>query len=397
MVIALGAACLRMERRLLSLCSLQSRTAHRLKLAAPLAPSPCFELFMNSSFQRIITGAIFFSITILVAVVGYVLAGWTLLDAIYMVVITIFGVGYGEVKPLETTSLRVFTILVIIAGALSVAYMVAGFVQLVTQGEIRRALRMRQMTQEIQNLSNHVVVCGYGRMGQMLALQLKADGQKFIILERNPERITEAQANGYLAYLGNATDETQLQIVGITRARALAIVLPDDAANVFISLTARELNPGLMIAARGILPSSEKKLRLAGANQVILPANIGALRMAHLINHPNAVNFLAQGDGQADLNEMLAEIDIQVNELSVLPDSPLLGRHISDVERGSQGTFVVVALKRSAGNMMVHPPSTEQLCEGDTVIIMGHQNDMPNFAQRHAAKQQLRYRGARVR
>ncbi|MGB3300618.1 MAG: potassium channel protein [Phormidesmis sp.] len=352
---------------------------------------------MQSSFQRILTGAAFFSITIFVAVVGYILAGWTTLDAIYMVVITVFGVGYGEVKPLDTPSLRVFTILVIIAGALSVAYIVAGFVQLVTAGEIRRALRMRQMTQEIQNLSNHVIVCGYGRMGQMLARKLSEDQQKFIVLDRTAERITMAQAQGYLVYLGNATDESNLQAAGIDRARAIAIVLPDDAANVFISLTARELNPTLMIAARGILPSSEKKLRLAGADQVILPASIGALRMAHLISHPNAVNFLAQDDSRANLNELLGEIDIQVNELAVSLDSPLLGRAIGDVERGGRGTFIVVALKRKAGGMIVHPKPYETLSEGDTVIILGHQSDMPTFAQRHAAKSQLRYRGAKVR
>ena len=156
--------------------------------------------------------------------IGYILAGWTLLDAIYMVVITIFGVGYGEVKPLETASIRVFTILVIIAGALSVAYIVAGFGQLVTEGEIRRALYLRQMTQDIQSLSNHVIVCGYGRMGQMLTQQLTADGQRFIVLDRNPERTNQALEQGYLVYLGNAVDETHLQAVGINRARALATV-----------------------------------------------------------------------------------------------------------------------------------------------------------------------------
>ena len=355
-------------------------------------PSP-----LQSSFQRIFTGALFFFITITVAVVGYIIAGWTLLDAIYMVVITIFGVGYGEVKPLETASLRVFTILVIIAGALSVAYMVAGFVQLVTEGEIRRALNLRQMTQEIQNLSNHVIVCGYGRMGQMLTQKLKADGQRFIVLDRDAERINQAQENGYLVYLGNAVDETQLQAVGIHRARALATVLPDDAANVFISLTARELNSKLRIVARGTLPSSEKKLRLAGANEVILPASIGALRMAHLISHPNAVNFLSQNDGRADLNELLGEIDIQMNELAIRPNSPLVGRTIGDIEHRGKGTFIIVALKRNSGEVIVHPEPHHALIEGDALIIMGHQEDMPTFAQRHAAKSQLRNRGARVK
>ena len=352
---------------------------------------------LQSSFQRILTGALFFSITISVAVIGYIIAGWTLLDAIYMVVITIFGVGYGEVKPLETTSLRVFTILVIIAGALSVAYIVAGFVQLVTEGEIRRALNLRQMTKEIQNLSNHVIVCGYGRMGQMLTQKLEADGQRFIVLDRDAERIKQAQAHGYLVYLGNAVDETQLQAVGVNSARALATVLPDDAANVFISLTTRELNPNIRIVARGTLPSSERKMRLAGADEVILPANIGALRMAHLISNPNAVNFLSQNDDRANLNELLGEIDIQMNEITVRPNSPLVGRSIGDLERRGKGTFIVVALKHADGEVIVHPKPHQSLNAGDALIIMGHQEDMPTFAQRHAAKSQLRYRGAKVR
>ncbi len=352
---------------------------------------------LQSSLQRIVTGALFFSVTITTAVIGYVIAGWTLLDAIYMVVITIFGVGYGEVKPLDTPSLRVFTILVIVAGALSVAYIVAGFVQMVTEGEIRRALNLRQMTQEIQNLTNHVVVCGYGRMGQMLTQKLTADGQRFIVLDRDPERVHSAEEMGYLVYVGNATDETNLQAVGISRARTIATVLPDDATNVFISLTARELNPQIRILARGTLPSSAKKLRLAGADDVILPANIGALRMAHLISHPNAVSFLSQNDGHADLNELLAEIDIQINELAVQPDSPLVNRTIGDLEVHGKGTFIIVAIRRAAGEVVIHPQPHEILGAGDAVMIMGHQKDMPTFAQRHAVKSQLRYRGARVR
>ena len=352
---------------------------------------------MQNSFQRILTGALFFSVTILVAVAGYILAGWTPLDAVYMVVITIFGVGYGEVEPLDTPSLRVFTIFVIIAGALSVAYIVAGFVQMVTAGEISRTLRIRQMTQEIQNLNNHVIVCGYGRMGQMLAQKLQEDRQKFIILDRNPERINAAQEMGCLVYLGNAVDESHLLAVGIDRARVLATVLPDDAANVFISLTTREMNPLVRVVARATLPSSEKKLRLAGAEQVIMPAAIGALRMAHLISHPNAVNFLEQADGRTSLNELLSEIDVQMNELPVLADSPLLGRTIGDLEARGRGTFIVIAVKQQDGSTAIPPDRQQVLQQGDTVMIMGHQGDMPNFAQRSAAQSQLRYRGQRIR
>jgi voltage-gated potassium channel len=352
---------------------------------------------MQNSFERIVTGTVIFALTVVVAVAGYVIAGWTLLDAIYMVVITIFGVGYGEVQPLVSPALKVFTILVIITGAIAVAYTVSGFVQLVAEGEIRRALNLKRMTQDIESLENHVIICGFGRIGQMVARRLKDEHQLFIVIDNDPERIALAREHGMLMYQGNATDENVLQAVQIQKARSLATVLPDDAANVFITLTAREMNSTLIILARGELPSTEKKLRLAGANHVVLPATIGAMRMAHLITHPSAVDFLsdmAAGDG---LNELLAELDIQLNELPIGQDSSLIGGTIGDIEVRGKGTFITVALRRANGEVMIHPGRDTYLAKGDTVILMGHQGDMPNFAQRNTLKQQMRYRGARIR
>ncbi|MEM1311782.1 MAG: potassium channel family protein, partial [Cyanobacteria bacterium P01_H01_bin.153] len=138
---------------------------------------------MQTSFQRIVTGIVIFLLTVTVAVMGYVSAGWTLLDAIYMVVITIFGVGYGEVQPLNSAPLKVFTILVIIAGVLSVAYTVSGFVQLITEGEIRKLLNTKRMNKDIEQLEEHVIICGFGRIGQILARQLKAAHQPFVVID----------------------------------------------------------------------------------------------------------------------------------------------------------------------------------------------------------------------
>lgn len=350
---------------------------------------------MQTSLQRIITGLSIFLLTVVVAVTGYILAGWTLLDAIYMVVITIFGVGYGEVQPLTSTALKVFTILVIIAGALSVAYTVSGFVQLITEGEIRRLLDVKRMNKDIELLEEHVIVCGFGRIGQMVARQLRAAHQPFVVLDNSPERAELAREQGYLMYLGNATDEMNLQAVQISRARTLATVLPDDAANVFITLTAREMNPELMILARGELPSTEKKLRLAGADHVVLPATISAARMSHLITNPSAVDFLSQSDGRASLNELLAELDIQLHEVSV--ESTLVGGTVGDIETRGKGTFIVVALRRADGEIIVHPGHACYLATGDTLILMGHQGDMPSFARRAALKREMRYRGAKLR
>ncbi|NJN01101.1 MAG: potassium channel protein [Leptolyngbyaceae cyanobacterium SL_1_1] len=352
---------------------------------------------MHRPFRRIILGSVFFVLTVVIAVYGYVLAGWSLLDAVYMVVITIFGVGYGEVQPLDSAKLRIFTILVIVAGVLSVAYIVGGFLQLVTEGELRRVFKNKRMIQEIENLSGHVIVCGYGRMGQMLSHKLWQEKQVFVVLDNDSERIALAQESGYLVYQGNATDESTLEAAGIARAKALSTVLPEDASNVFITLTAREMNPQLIILARGKLPSTEKKLRLAGANHVVLPVAIGAIRMAHLITHPTAVDFLSQTDKGASLNELLGELDIQLNELPITASSPLVGGTIGDIEVRGRGTFITVALRRATGEVLIHPGRETHLAIDDSVILMGHQGDMPKFAQGQTHKQGLRYRGARVR
>ncbi|MBD1808676.1 potassium channel protein [Microcoleus sp. FACHB-SPT15] len=351
---------------------------------------------MNSSFKHIILGAIAFIMTILVAVAGYILAGWSLLDAIYMSVITIFGVGYGEVKPITSPQLRVFTILVIVAGYTSVVYIVGGFVQMVTEGEINKALNSRRMTRDINTLKQHVLICGFGRIGQILARRLASSKQPFIVIDNNGDRIAEAQASGYLVLCGNATDERVLKSASVEQAKALATVLPDDAVNVFITLTARELNPALLILARGEFPSTEKKLKLAGANQVVLPASIGAERMAQMITHPAAMDFLNQDDGRQTINELLAEIDVQMDELVILSDSPLVGQTISDIEVRGKGSFIVVALRKGDGTMVIHPKHEVLLEAEDTVIVMGHRGDIPQFARNYVLKRDLRYRGSRV-
>lgn len=350
---------------------------------------------MQTSFRRILTGIVFFTLTVTLAVKGYVIAGWTLLDAIYMVVITVFGVGYGEVQPLTSTSLKIFTILVIIAGALSVAYIISGFVQFIAEDELRRFLEFKRMNKDIKLLENHVIICGFGRSGQMVAKNMKAARQPFVVVDKDPDRTELAREQGYLMYLGNATDETSLRAVQIHRARTLATVLPDDAANVFITLTAREMNPNLMIVARGELPSTEKKLRLAGANHVVLPAIISGTRMAHLIQNPSTVDFLAQSDGRASLNELLAELDIQLSEL--LADHSLVGGTVGDIELKGKGTFIIVALQRADGEVILHPGHDLLIAQGDSVILMGHQGDMPRFAQRKARRREIGYRGMRMR
>ncbi|NET09955.1 MAG: TrkA family potassium uptake protein, partial [Symploca sp. SIO2B6] len=181
----------------------------------------------------------------------------------------------------------------------------------------------------------------------------------------------------------NATDEALLHEVRIDHARALATVLPDDATNVFISLTARELNPELTILARGERPSTEKKLRLAGADHIVLPDTISGLRMANLLTRPTAIDFLNQPEERSYLNDLLGQIDVQLDELRIPERSPLVGKTVREIEVRGKGAFIVVAIRLSTGQTIVRPSPSQALHSHDVLIVLGHQIDIPQFAKRY--------------
>lgn len=347
---------------------------------------------MTPSIRRIIIGALFFGSTCVIAVAGYMVAGWHLLDAIYMVVITVFGVGYGETKPLSDPGLKVFTMGVIIAGCSSAIYVVGGFVQMLAEGEINRVLGTRRMSKGIEQLKSHAIICGYGRVGQMLAADLAASAHPFVVIDSAEGRIAEAQNAGFLAVLGSASDEATLESAGIARARVLATVLPDDTANVFITLTARDLNPTLEIIARAESPSTEKKLIRSGANRIVLPALIGASKIANLITRPSAEDLLMAGAGLAHLKEELHLIGLEFTEIELAANSPLVGQTVGDVELGGSG-FVVVAVKRPDGALLHNPAADTALGTGDVFIVLGHLAALPQLARRSKTRT-VAFRGA---
>lgn len=324
------------------------------------------------------------------------IAGWSFLDAIYQVIITVFGVGFGEINTMGP-GLRIFTMFVIVSGYTAVGYIVGAFLQLITEGEIRKAMGARRMMRDIQTLESHTIICGYGRIGQILARKLAETKQPFVIIDNNGDRLQTAEAMGYLVFLGNATDEATLEAAGIERAKVLATVLPDDATNVFITLTARSMNANLMIMARGEFPTTEKKLRRAGADHVVLPAEIGALRMSHIIAHPAALDILDRNDGGNTLAEMLSQLEIQLDELVIKHGSDLIGASVGTMEIRGSRNFIVVAVRRASGSLIIRPGAEVFLHEGDTVVVMGHRGDIPKFAAMHALDRQMQYRGARQR
>jgi len=351
---------------------------------------------VSPSSRRVAQGLAFFLLTCVAGMVGYVVAGWSPADALYMVIITVFGVGYGEVRPVVGPELRAFTIFVIVGGYAAAIYAVGGFIQWLTEGEINRALGVRRMNRQISGLRGHSIVCGYGRIGRILARRLADHRAAFVVVERTPARVVEAEADGFLVVSGDATDEEVLRRAGAEHAIALATVLPDDAANVFIALTATGINRGLEIVARAEDPRSEAKLRRSGATRVVLPAAIGAERIAHLITRPGAEELLAEEGVGADLEAELEQIGLHFEELRISARSPLMGRALSDIEiRGNRG-FLIVGVRSPDGSVSVNPPGDRKLREGDAVIVVGHPDDLPQLRHRYNLDREMMYRGARV-
>ena len=209
---------------------------------------------------------------------------------------------------------------------------------MIAEGEINRVLGTRRMSKGIEQLSGHAIVCGYGRVGQMLVSDLALAKHPLVVIDSSEQRTAEAQLAGFLTVLGSASEEPTLEAAGIARARVLATVLPDDTANVFITLTARDLNPTVEIISRAESPSTEKKLMRSGATRVVMPALIGATKIANMITRPSAEEMLVSVLGKTQLNEELREVGLELSQIELQPGSSLVGKALAEAEFG--GGFV---------------------------------------------------------
>lgn len=320
-------------------------------------------------------------------------AGWSVVDALYMVVITVFSVGYGEVREL-TPGLRVFTMFEIIGGCSSLVYISSGLFQMIAQGQLERVLGRSRMSKELAELSNHAIVCGFGRIGHFVCLELEQAKVPFVVIDSSLERADEARAAGYLVIHGDATSDEVLTQAGLARARALTTVLSSDALNVFITLTARQLRKDLLIVARGEEARTEAKLLQAGADRVVLPSRIGAERVTHIVTRPTVLEFFKEADLGA-LSQELSTIGVEIDQFEVTSESRVIGLSVGQVESSGRGGFMVVAVKRIGGSLVKNPPKDFVFAEEDRVLLMGHKEDLPDLTQRFAVQvMRLTLRGA---
>jgi voltage-gated potassium channel len=301
-------------------------------------------------------------------VIGYmVLLRWNFVDALFMVVTTVTTVGYEEVHPLGEGG-RLFTMTVIVSGVGTMLYTLGIFAELLIEGQLARYARMRGMERRIAALHDHFVVCGYGRMGTRVAQEFSQLTTPFVVVENNPEPLERLRAGNLLFVEGDAASDDSLLTAGILRAKGLVSAVDSDERNVFITLTARALNPALFIVARSSYPDSVEKLRRAGANQVVSPYLMGAHRMAALAIRPVAVDVL-------DTVLHGENIDLVVEELMVPSTSRLLGHTLADSGMREAGANVLAIRKRS-GQLRINPPDSQVLESDDLLVAIGTRQQM---------------------
>lgn len=333
--------------------------------------------------QRLMRGLVASTVVCVIAVIGYWLMGWSWADSLYMVVITIFSIGYGEVRPIDTPALRVWTMLTIVFGYIAALFVISGLAQMVVDGQLRKLMGVRRMMNEIGKLRGHIIICGYGRMGRGLGLQLKERRRNVLVIDRDEQRIAEAVDDGFLAIRGNATDEEILTAAGIEHASTLASVVEEDAANLFITISARGLNPDLQIFSRGEHASSARKLRQVGADHVVLTAAIGASRLSQLILRPSAAAMLENEELPMGLIEDLESIGLSIEELIQPAESPLAGESLLKLREAAKHSFLVVAIRQRAGNVVVNPPGDALLNAGESVLVLGHDEDIRQLCSQY--------------
>jgi voltage-gated potassium channel len=310
-----------------------------------------------------------------VGVVGYhVLEDYSWLEALYMTVITLSTVGFGEVRPLHPVG-RVFTILLLAGGLGVVFYTMVTVTERVVEGEFQQFFGRRRMQKRIGMLSNHYLVCGFGRIGEVVCRELASKPAPFVVIEQQEERIREAEANQYLVLQGDATEEKTLLAVGVRQARGLFAALATDAGNVFVTLTAKELNPALFVVARAETERSERTLLRSGADKVISPYAMGGHRMAQAALRPAVVDII-------DLATHHQSLELQLEEIPVPVSSPCNGAALRDSGLWEQPGVMVVAIKRASGKMLFNPAPGEKIEAGDSLIALAETPQLKEIERR---------------
>jgi voltage-gated potassium channel len=298
---------------------------------------------------------------------------YTLFDSLYMTVTTLTTVGYGEVHPLSKQG-RLFTICLLLGGTIAFLYTVTEFFRAVVSGEVQDLLGRRRMERNLAAMDNHLIVCGYGRMGRFICQEFSREGLPFVLIDRKAEVLQDFNLPHGVALPGDATSDEVLKHAGVERARALVTVAASDADNLFITMSARLLNDKLFIVARAEGEQAETKLIRAGANRVVAPYAIGGSKVAQAVLRPAVVDFI-------ELATKTEHLDLQLEETLIRAGSRLAGRTLRDSRLRQDLGVIVVAIKKAGGHLLSNPPGDAVMEAGDTLIALGPRQDLDKLEQ----------------
>ena len=303
----------------------------------------------------------------------YLIEGFSALDSIYLATETVTTVGYGDVTP-KTPMGRVFAIAFMLIGGGTVLYALTVLAQAVIQSEIVEAFGLQRKTREMDKLENHYIVCGAGRVGRRIISNLQKENLPFVVIERDEKKVVEyEETDGAHILIADATLEENLNQAGVKRARGLAACLPDDADNVYVVLTARDMNKDLHIVARAVEEQAEPKLIRAGANRVVAPIIIGSQSMARALLKPTIADFM---------DSIVAEtFDLVFEEVAIRSNSEYLDKELKETNISTELNLLIVAIRRKDGFMILQPSADTHIRQGDLLIVIGKAESMQKLVK----------------
>jgi voltage-gated potassium channel len=315
--------------------------------------------------------------TLLIGIVGYRVAGLGWLDAVYQTLTTFTTVGFQDLSP-RTGGARVFTIVMVATGVVALAF----FFSLVTASVVENQLRYRgrrRLESKLRELANHIIICGGGRFGRAIAAELLRKKVPFALIELDPARAAAAREEGLLVVEGDATEEAVLETAGIFRARALLTTLESDASNVYVTLTAKQMSPDLHVVSIGLDERAARKLKAAGAGEVVSPYVLGGSWMAQIASSPTVADFIRLATGANP-------VDFYMDEQKIAAGSPLAGVQLRESPIRSRFGVIVVAVRRATGEMLTNPPGEIVLGPGDVLVSLGQHEKLAELRTLAAGK-----------